>query len=88
MGVREKWSLRYVVGPTSIQNTDEYLCKFSVPRGGVEKTENENVESGGDALKIGRVIDTLLQLLKRQLMKNCGCPQYYSVCNSKQIRLH
>ena len=42
MGVREKWSLRYVVGPRSIQNTDEYLWKFSVPRGGVEKTENEN----------------------------------------------
>ena len=42
MGVREKWSLRYVVGPRSIQNTDEYLWKFYVPRGGVEKTENEN----------------------------------------------
>ena len=42
MSVREKWCLRYVVGPRSIQNTDEYLlCKFSVPRGGVEKTENE-----------------------------------------------
>ena len=41
MGVREKWSLRYVVGPRSIQNTDKYLCKFSVPRGGVEKAANE-----------------------------------------------
>ena len=42
MGVGEKWSLRYVVGPRSIHNTDKYLCKFSVLRGGVlEKTENE-----------------------------------------------
>ena len=43
MGVREKWSLRYVVGPGSKQNTstDEYLRNFYVPRGGVENTENE-----------------------------------------------
>ena len=41
VGVREKWYLRCVVGPRSIQNTDKYLCKFSVPRGGVEKTGNE-----------------------------------------------
>ena len=39
-GLREKWYLQYVVGPKSIQNTDEYLCNFSVPRGGVEKAEN------------------------------------------------
>ena len=44
--MREKWCLRYVVGPRSIQNTDEYLlCKFSVPRGGVEKTENEKTKN-------------------------------------------
>ena len=42
MSVREKWSLRYVVGPRSIQNTDEYLCKFSVSRGGVEKQKTKN----------------------------------------------
>ena len=42
VGVREKWSLRYVIGFRSIQNTeDEYLWKFSVPRRGVGKTENE-----------------------------------------------
>ena len=45
MGVREKWSLRYVVGPRSIHNTDRYLCKFSVPRGGVEKPANEKQEN-------------------------------------------
>ena len=45
MGVREKWSLRYVVGPRSIQSTDKYFCKFSVPRGGVEKTANEKLKN-------------------------------------------
>ena len=33
--------LRYVDGSRSIQNTKKYLCMFSVPRGGVEKTANE-----------------------------------------------
>ena len=51
MGVREKWSLRYVVEPRSIQNTDEYLCKFSVPRGGIEKTENEKQKNRNNADK-------------------------------------
>ena len=41
MGVREKWCLRYEVGPRSIHNTYKYLCHFYVPHGGVEKTENE-----------------------------------------------
>ena len=38
-------SLRYVIGFRSIQNTeDEYLWKFSVPRRGVGKTENEKTK--------------------------------------------
>ena len=35
----------YVVGPRSIQSTDKYFCKFSVPRGGVEKTANEKLKN-------------------------------------------
>ena len=42
MGVREKCSLRHIVGRRSIRNTDSYLCKFSVPRGGVEKQKTIN----------------------------------------------
>ena len=62
MGVGEKWSLRYVVGPRSIQNTDKYLCKFSVPRGGVEKTANEkqknrNVDKGAHGYIYNNVYD-------------------------------
>ena len=58
MGVREKWSLRYVVGFKSIQNTeDEYLWKFSVSRESVEKTENEkpknrNADKGAHGLEV------------------------------------
>ena len=56
MDVREKWSLRYVVGPRSIQNTDKYLCKFSVPRRCVEKTANEkqkkrNADNGAHGIQ-------------------------------------
>ena len=51
MGVREKLSLRYVVGLRSIQNTDKYLCKFSVPRGGVERTPNEKQKNRNNADK-------------------------------------
>ena len=55
MGVGEKRSLRYVVGPRSIHNTDKYFCKFSVPRGGVGKTANEkqknrNADKGAHGL--------------------------------------
>ena len=41
MGVGEKWSLRYVVGARGIKIQMNNWCKFSVPRRGVEKTENE-----------------------------------------------
>ena len=67
MGVREKLSLRYVVGPRSIQNTDKYLCKFSVPRGGVERTANENqknrnADKGAHGTKYG-IIRFLLDMI-------------------------
>ena len=42
MGVSEKWSLRYIVGPRSIQmNT---CGGFFVPCGGAEKLENRKTE--------------------------------------------
>ena len=65
MGVREKWSLRYVVGPRSIQNTDKYLCKFSVPRGGVEKTANEKLKNRNNADKGAHGSNTMIVELQQ-----------------------
>ena len=42
MDVREKWSLRCVVGPRSIGSTDEYLWRFNVPGGGLKKQKPKN----------------------------------------------
>ena len=55
MGVREKWSLPYESGLGVYRIQMNNLCKFSVPRGGVEITGNEkqknrNADKGAHGL--------------------------------------
>ena len=52
----------YVVGPRSIQSTDKYFCKFSVPREGVEKTANKKLKNRNNADKGEHGSNTIVEL--------------------------
>ena len=85
MGVREKWSLRSVVGPRSIpvQNTDKYMYKFSVPRGGAERTENEK-QKNRNADKGAHGFLNLQQIanFRNNLKGRC---QYAIICHVRSL---
>ena len=67
--VSEKWSLRCVVGPRSIQM--EYLWMFSVPRGGAEKTKTEKPKRRQECAGRSRLYDVQNSVFERSVEREC-----------------
>ena len=84
VGVREKWSLRFVVGPRIIpvQNTDKYLYKFSVPRGGAKITENEKQKKNADKGAHGFLNWQRIANFRNNLKGRC---QYALLCHFRSL---